>query len=142
MSDFVSLIQNLEAKLPAIREAMTPQEWEDFKRRLAEAVPYLQQAADNLTARLEAFYLLQEACDEFPAARGVLPAPGGLVTDPSGLQPNPASIHQETIPTHQMEYWIKKAEEICRNPGGFIIGRPIPHEEPDKGTRPDEPSTA
>ena len=88
MSDLATLIETLEASLPAIRRDLAGDDWAAFTRLLAEAAPFFAHAEVDPDARLEAIYRLKDACAAFAATRRVLPAPGGMIPEP---RPEPAT---------------------------------------------------
>lgn len=121
MSDLANLIETLENRLPEFRRDMAGDDWAAFTRLLAEAAPFFVQAESDPDARLEAIYLLREACIPFAATRGVLPAPGGMIPDPKPVPPPgeavgglPAAPLAQKNP--DVAEWVRRAERLCRHP--------------------------
>ena len=114
MLDFRELIQVLQANLPDTRRAMSPEEWNAFKQRLAAAVPPLQAAGEDADARLEAIAQLEDACLDFPAARRTPARYGSRLPEPKPAQePRSEPIVQRPL---DIKEWIEAALELCRNP--------------------------
>lgn len=121
MSDLGHLIETLENRLPEFRRDMAGDDWAAFTRLLAEAAPFFAQAESDPDARLEAIYLLREACIPFAATRSALPTPGGMIPDPK-----PAPLPSEAVgglvvaPLAQKDLdvaaWMRRAERLCRQP--------------------------
>lgn len=121
MSDLAHLIETLESRLPEFRRDMTGDDWAAFARLLAEAAPFFAQAETDPDARLEAIFLLREACIPFAATRSALPAPGGMIPDPKPAPPPSevvgglpsAPLTQKNL---DIAAWLQRAERLCRQP--------------------------